>query len=640
MRRTCSLLLAALAAAAAAHAQEKAPGLLPDSDRRHLARALDALNIGTNGLAFDRDHLEPRLVLPVARRALRDPAALAAAGEAALAVSGAGSAAGIWDRASDWLAAGTPTNRPALAPVLLEPLAWPTSVSPALVSALDRFAAACSEAAAWRDAAVSGIGADDRLRVAASFLGGALDAEDSPEARRALAAAGMPGDVLDRLQREGYELDAGPGTAAYLDILERVDIDALLRAARVLHAAAEELAFACAGIDAWPEGVVRAGTPWGELVIGTPGNDSHAAPALLVLDPGGDDRYVDTPGVANGLLGVPLAAIVDCAGNDTYEGNGALAPGAGVFGAAVIVDLSGRDRYRAAFAGSGLGVAGVGWVDDRAGDDIYTAGGPAQGAAVCGLGVLRDWDGNDLYQSALYSQGFAGCRAVGWLADVAGNDVYVAGGRHPDHERHEEHFLSLSQGFAIGPRPAAGGGVAVLADLAGNDIYQADVYGQGVAYWYAVGMLLDRRGHDTYTVWEYGQGSGIHLSAGLLADLDGNDRYSGYSLSQGNAHDFALGMLIERGGNDVYSAWRYSQGQGVNNALGMLVDAAGNDVYTARDQAQSQGRGHLNADRGYGSLSLLLDLGGKDRYSGPAADDTLSESEDDGIVYDVDADKQ
>ena len=53
----------------------------------------------------------------------------------------------------------------------------------------------------------------------------------------------------------------------------------------------------------------------------------------------------------------------------------------------------------------------------------------------------------------------------------------------------------------------------------------------------------------------------------------------------------------------------------MNNSFAWLVDGGGDDVYSARDITSAQGVGNNGGDRDYGSLALLLDLGGRDDYS-------------------------
>jgi hypothetical protein len=202
--------------------------------------------------------------------------------------------------------------------------------------------------------------------------------------------------------------------------------------------------------------------------------------------------------------------------------------------------------------------------------------------------------------------------------DKNGDDHYFAGGKYIDYDHYPDHFVSMAQGFSIGARPFAPGGLAVLYDQAGNDDYRADVFGQGCAYWYGVGMLLDGGGDDRYHLCEYGQGSGIHLAVGILVDHDGNESYTAdKGLAQAGSHDFAVGFLWDLQGDDHYEAESGSQGSGINNAVGILLDESGNDRYVLKNPANpyGQGTGGMSPRRGIGSVGLLCDLGGEDLYT-------------------------
>jgi hypothetical protein len=47
----------------------------------------------------------------------------------------------------------------------------------------------------------------------------------------------------------------------------------------------------------------------------------------------------------------------------------------------------------------------------------------------------------------------------------------------------------------------------------------------------------------------------------------------------------------------------------------MLLDCSGHDVYTGTDPKASQAAGHDGDKREYGSIALMLDLGGANKYS-------------------------
>ncbi|MBL8994933.1 MAG: hypothetical protein JNM63_16415, partial [Spirochaetia bacterium] len=192
-----------------------------------------------------------------------------------------------------------------------------------------------------------------------------------------------------------------------------------------------------------------------------------------------------------------------------------------------------------------------------------------------------------------------------------------AGKKYIDYDHYPDHFLSMSQGFAMGYRPFAPGGVGLLVDLSGDDRYEADVYGQGASYWYSLGGLIDAGGDDSYRACEYAQGSGIHLSVGFLRDKSGNDGYAAdKGLAQGSAHDFAVGLLWEGGGNDRYEAESGSQGSALNNAAAFLIEEGGRNEYRLRQKegGLGQGYGGYSPRRGVGSLGLLLDLSGNARF--------------------------
>ena len=70
-------------------------------------------------------------------------------------------------------------------------------------------------------------------------------------------------------------------------------------------------------------------------------------------------------------------------------------------------------------------------------------------------------------------------------------------------------------------RAALGGGTGILRDDAGHDEYVAEMFAQGVAYYYALGLLWDRAGDDRYRAARYAQGNGVHQAVGVLRDEAG-----------------------------------------------------------------------------------------------------------------------
>ncbi len=352
------------------------------------------------------------------------------------------------------------------------------------------------------------------------------------------------------------------------------------------------------------------------------GDDLHRAVAPVFVDLGGNDRY-QAPRVAAGLSAgawPAVAVVLDLSGNDVYEPRRPAGLASGLLGIGVLYDLQGDDTYRSAFLSQGSGLFGIGVLVDRAGDDLYRAGFHSQAAATFGLGLLVDRAGDDAYLLDDWGQGFGSVWGYGLLLDTGGDDRYTAGGRFRHRPLLPHNYRSFAQGFGMGWRGHASGGIGFLADREGNDVYAAEVYAQGCSYWFSVGMLADGAGDDAYRAQEYAQGAGIHLSVGVLVDWAGNDLYySRLGPSIGEGHDYSVGVLIDQAGNDTYSV-SGGIGVGLYNSVGLFVDRAGNDVYTITEEI---GLGDQKASRGQQGLGIFLDLGGTDTYpeNGPFHND-------------------
>jgi hypothetical protein len=349
----------------------------------------------------------------------------------------------------------------------------------------------------------------------------------------------------------------------------------------------------------------------------------------IVIDLGGDDRWSGPVAVARG----GFSLVIDMDGDDEYrsEGDGQAFS---VGGLAVLLDLGGDDRYRIRGFGQGASLGGVALLIDQAGDDLYEGDSFCQGAGSLGIGALVDGGGRDLYDASTYAQGFGHLAGFGLLQDLGGHDSYLLRARYLDQIRYDDRFVTLGQGFGFGLRPDLSGGIGLLHDLEGNDLYNCDIYGQGAAYWWALGALVDRGGHDRYIGHQYAQGAGVHLAAGLLLDGGGNDVYSSRGVSQGCGHDLALGLLADRGGDDSYLSWDLSQGAGNANGTGLLVDEQGEDLYAMRSLAKPRAWG--DSRRRTGSLGLFVDGGGRDHYLGGGGEDSLWTAGRRGFGFDLD----
>jgi hypothetical protein len=359
--------------------------------------------------------------------------------------------------------------------------------------------------------------------------------------------------------------------------------------------------------------ILELDTGYGFLVVGGAGSSIYDLGSAVIIDMGGADVYTyhSVPETEFKHIGI----IMDFSGDDVYNGRGIDFGLGGCFtGISHLEDLDGNDHYLGGSFSLGASLYGMGTLIDHKGDDVYESDTCTQGAGVFGIGTLHDKQGDDSYRAAMYAQGFAYTRGFGVLDDQEGNDLYYAGGKYLDNPtRFPENYLSLSQGFSIGIRPYASGGIGVLIDSTGNDYYMTEVYGQGSSYWFSLGILLDEKGHDNYTSLQYSQGTGIHLSTGLLADLDGNDKYTLTHLGQGSNHDLSVAFLIDKKGDDMYSGRSAVQGGALTNSVTIFLDKSGNDCYYARDFGSSQGSGIKRRD--FGNIGIFLDMGGKDMYS-------------------------
>jgi HEAT repeat protein len=429
-----------------------------------------------------------------------------------------------------------------------------------------------------------------------------------------------------------------------LTLLSRVNRNALSAAvyafARGLSATAEswkttKSPFSATSVPG-AEGLILATreTPFGTFILGGSGPNAYTGDFALIIDLGGDDRYLNRVGAGVAGLGRPVSAVIDLGGNDLYLSDRLANQGCGILGLGALVDLAGNDVYRTRSFAQGAGFCGAGLFFDGGGNDIYQAETFAQGAAVCAIGLMVDGGGRDLYDLGMYGQGFASTFGAAALVDNAGDDVYRAGGTQMHVPLRPEDYRSFAQGFAIGSRPRGGGGFGLLHDRSGNDFYDAEIYAQGVGYWYSLGILMDDAGNDAYNATQYVQGAGIHLAAGVLEDGGGDDRYaSRFGPGQGGAHDLSVAFFYDHAGDDQYIL-SGGQSMAINNSASLFYDAAGNDQYCTIEPGL--GQGGAREARGFGSLAVFLDGEGHDAYPGRvAADSALWFEGLFGVGYDV-----
>lgn len=440
----------------------------------------------------------------------------------------------------------------------------------------------------------------------------------------------VPGDTSVKI-----EIDS------LLEIVQKLDRRALSLSGSAVALAVDKclllLARNKSEIDAYQQTMIKSTAPevkgfvyacddtdWGKIAIGGEGDNVYEDNFALIIDLGGNDTYKGRAASGIGFLSAPFSICIDLAGDDFYDAKDKVFNfGAGVLGAGFLIDLAGHDTYRASHNCLGTSLLGTGVLLDADGDDDYSAGYFSQAAGIFGIGALLDRNGNDTYRGYEYCQAFSSTWGYGLLVDFGGNDLYCAGGKYLHKPLLPNDYRSLSQGFSIGFRPVASGGISLLYDKSGQDYYNGGVFAQGTSYWYALGMLYDGEGNDFYNATQYAQGAGIHLAIGILIDRAGDDHYfSRFGPAQGQGHDFSVGMLIDKRGNDSYLT-SGGQGIGLTNSFGLLIDNEGDDVYTT--QQKNFGQGMANWSRGFGGIGVFLDLQGDDIYPRASVADNSSQ---------------
>ena len=396
--------------------------------------------------------------------------------------------------------------------------------------------------------------------------------------------------IVRRLDEGLLSADQLLGVAA---AVERVQ---LLRANAMFVEATVRFARAARAATDFPAQAARFDSAIGIVSIGSLGNDRHGPDAALIVDPGGDDVYERAP-----ATGGAVSVIVDLGGNDRYTGSDVA-----VRALSAIVDFSGDDRYEMT-SGLGAAIAGVSLLVDVEGNDSYKTRYFGQGAAAFGLGALVDLAGDDDYTIGAWGQGFGAAGGVGLLWDRDGDDRYAAAGESDPFERGGR--LSGAQGAGFGYRSMLGGGIGILRDERGNDVYQAEMFAQGIGYYYGVGLLWDGGGDDRYLALRYAQGSAAHEAVGVLRDESGNDRYElSFGVGQGMGLDLALGVLFDGGGDDDYRAALLAQGTATANGIGLLADSGGVNRWEIGEPGGDNPRawGHAEWFAGLPSIGLLL----------------------------------
>lgn len=328
--------------------------------------------------------------------------------------------------------------------------------------------------------------------------------------------------------------------------------------------------------------------------------NTYKANFFLVIDGGGDDRYLNNAGgaYACGTCDPSAAAVIDLAGDDKYVsgGTGGVNGGAAGKAAGFLLDAEGNDRYEALQGGVNGGGSGrgSGFLVDAVGRDTYVASnGGVNGGGLGGYGFLLDaGKENDVY-SAIQSGVNGGTEAFvqaasasGFLFDEGGDDVYLY--------------------HSYGGNGGAASGKGFLFDAGGSDRYVTterlppvdDGMPRG-----AVGV----------------NGGAVGLGTGFLFDLIGDDVYEGSGLGVNGGAASAIGMIVDSAGDDQYlAAIRGVNGGADVNGVGFVVDGSGDDRYVSFWPGGIPARG-VNGGAYFESAGLLVDLEGNDRYDADSA---------------------
>ncbi len=603
------LVIFLVVASAAASAESSAP--LDTTDEHAIELALRALKMTTPDLSFMKTNVESELVLHKAGLFLQQPLTLPAYGQLVMSNLQSVSSMAALARFSQEQLEILLKPLDIFAPMAVDP-GFLSRLPPPVARAVQRIVTAAAESKELLAEALP----QDKNTPFAAFAADTFELDKDKSELESWEERGIDTHRLRDILKRSDDLELQDDELArdILSASDKLDSSLLLTAFENLSAAVDSAIADLRTNTFTEEFQVETDTSLGKIIVGGAGHNVYSNEAFLIIDTGGDDTYLNSAGGANGLVGRPISIVIDLGGNDQFISKRSFSQGSGVFGIGILAALGSNCTFQAKHLSQGAGFFGCGLLMTGQGKQTFEADTFCQGAGKFGAGILWQRGGDTTYKAAEMAQGFGGTSGIGLLLDESGDDSYVVGGKYPCGWL-PKHFFTLSQGFGYGMRPFAGGGVGILCDLKGNDHYVADVYGQGASYWYSVGLLLDAEGNDTYDAHQYCQGAGIHLSSGALIDWSGNDTYTAGHICQGAAHDYAVGMLIDRAGNDKYSGDTTTQGAAINNSFALLLDHAGNDSYTGTDPKQSQAAGHDGGKREYGSIGLLLDLGGRDQYS-------------------------
>ena len=491
--------------------------------------------------------------------------------------------------AAQWLDAGTQTPAPLETGLSLE-------------AHLEQLTRLLSRIAASREAAFSGLSADDR-----QYL------EDNLADLFTTFADQI--DIQADPDRERWKRNA-----RVLELVGQVDFVKLAEGAALLSSVTddsylEELELAVR--TAWeaagsPEGIfINRASPIGQIVLGGTGSTWYDQNTAILLDLDGSDFYTNNAGSPR-ADDMPAALLIDFGGDDAYEATFDWTQGAALMGYGLLIDRDGNDNYVGQDWAQGAAVLGASLFVDEAGDDVCRSRQYAQGAAAWGVALHIDREGDDRYDAGQLAQGLGMAGGAGWLLNAEGNDAYYAKGLRPTGYGDPGIFDSWSQGSGVGFRGLYSGGAAILYDGGGRDRYEAGNFSQGGGYYFGIGFLHDHGGDDdTYIGSRYNQGFAAHQAIGYFNESGGNDYYTArHAVAQGIAWDEAIVLFIDRAGDDVYEgAQSFSQGASAHNGFCVFLDLGGTNRFNYSTAQASAGP---NDYHGGTSFSLFVAADGDD----------------------------
>ena len=401
-------------------------------------------------------------------------------------------------------------------------------------------------------------------------------------------------------------------------------------------------------------------SPVGDIVVLGSENNQFESSAAILIDLGGNDKYLGQVSSGN-LTPGRISISIDRDGDDIYDTqNDRYGQGFGCLSIGILADLSGNDIYIAGDMAQGVGIYGVGLLVDYEGNDYYRMNILGQGVGLFGIGGLIDKAGNDRYLINSLGQGVGSTMGIGLLCDREGNDKYIAKREETRGQLLANEQWSHVQGSGLSIRshkwrrnPSIYGGIGILSDGEGDDFYYAEKGNcMGSSYFMSIGVLVDHAGDDKYIPQNgYGISSAVHWTASAFIDKAGNDNYFGATQTGGVASDRSVAIMADYEGNDVYGPTPeylrnlikkehadekktlddtsidllidekladVSYGSAKKpNAIGVLIDYQGDDRYYARNSGWGESCGGVMPPlepRHWGH-GLLLDLNGNDYYS-------------------------